>query len=79
MLTTRSGAVLEIVQVGGVAVLKLAVRQAFGLGACIPGLDQVRGDIDPEHVCAQSGLRQSRRAVAAAEIRTFMPRATPSF
>ena len=60
--------VLEIAQVGGVAFLKLAIREALGLGAPVAGLDKVGGDIDPEHIRAQSRFRQRGRSVAAAEI-----------
>ena len=62
------GAVLEIAQVCGVAFLKLAVRKPCSFRAAVAGFDEVRGDIDSEHVCAESGFRQCGRSIAAAEI-----------
>jgi hypothetical protein len=35
----------------------------------VAGLDEVRGDIDSEHVRAESGFRQCGGSIAAAEIK----------
>jgi len=64
----------EPAQVGGIALLKVRVRQAFGLGAPGSGLDQVPRDVDTEDLGAAPRFRQRRRAVAAAEIQHFHAR-----
>jgi hypothetical protein len=73
------GAVLEIAQVCGVAFLKLAVREPCFFRAAVACFDEVRGNINSEHVRAESGFRQCGGSIAAAEIKDPHALATPSF
>jgi hypothetical protein len=47
MLTTRSKVVFQLVQLGRIAFLKLAVREALLLCVLVTSLNQVLRDIDP--------------------------------
>src|SRR4029450_7180 len=57
-----------ILQVGAIAMLEPAVRQAFSLHASVSGIDKSGRDIDAEDVGAQPGLWQSRRPVTATQV-----------
>src|SRR6185436_14362245 len=62
------GLVAQVVEVGRVALLKTAVREARFSGAPVPGLHQIAGDIDTQDISSELRLGHSRRPVAAAEI-----------
>jgi len=42
--------IIEVVQVGGIALPECAVGQALRFGAGVPGGHQIPGDIDAQHV-----------------------------
>ena len=64
----------EFTQIGGIAFLEPAVRQALCLRASVPGFDKIARDIDAEHVGALFGRRQGRRSVAASEVQHLQSR-----
>src|SRR5215472_7735121 len=66
-------AIFQILQVGGIAFLKLAVAEAVLAGAPPGGCDQVTCYVDAQHVGAKLRLRQRGRAVAASEVQNFKP------
>ena len=69
-------AIFEIVQIGGIAFLKLAVGQALGNGALPAGRDEIllcRRPAPRRRAC----LRQSRRPVAASQIQHLEPLCDP--
>ena len=47
--------VFQLTEVGRVALLEPAVRQAMLLSALVPGFNQVAGDVDTEHVRPKFG------------------------
>ena len=72
MLTTRSKRLIgEFAQIGGIAFLEPAVRQARLLRAPVAGFDKIARDIDAEDVGAQLGRRQGGGAVAAPQVEHF--------
>jgi len=65
--------IFEIVEIGGVAFLKLAVRQALLDGALSACRDEIACYIDAQHLGAEPCLRQGRRPVAASQIPHLEP------
>ena len=55
-------------QIGRVAFLKLQVVQTRFGRPLVPGFDEVPGNVDSQDVGPQTGERQRRRAIAAAEV-----------
>ena len=49
--------ILQVFQIGGIAFLKLAIREALFLGTLIPGLDEILRDVDAQHIRSESRLR----------------------
>src|SRR6516162_11893689 len=70
-------AIFEIVEIGGVAFLKLAVGQALGNRALPAGHDEIACYVDAQHFGAEPCLRQSRRPVAASQIQHLEPLCDP--
>lgn len=66
-------AIFEIVEIGGVAFLKLAVRQALLDGALSACRDEIACYIDAQHLGAEPCFRQGRRPVAASQIQHLEP------
>src|ERR1700722_14600667 len=60
--------ILQLMQIGRVALLKLAVREVRLLGPLVAGLNEIGCDIDAEHVRSQPSLWQRCRPVAAPKI-----------
>src|SRR5262245_25817258 len=69
--------VLEPVQVGGIAFLEPALRQAVLPRALVPGLDEVLRYVDAQHVGSEFRLRQDSRPIAAAEVQDLEPFGDP--
>src|SRR4029450_13410022 len=65
--------VLQPVQIGCIAFLKLAVRKALRLCPLVSRRDEVLRDIDPQDIGSDSRRRECRRSVAAAEIQDLEP------
>src|SRR5437762_13342456 len=62
------GLVRQLLQIGRIPFLKLKVVQSMLRSPPVPSLDQVPRDIHAQHICAEFGRGQCRRAIAAAEI-----------
>src|SRR6516225_1759194 len=60
-------------QIGRIAYLKPAVRQAFFLRALLCSLNKVPRDIDTQHIGSESRLWQCRRSIAASQIQDLHP------
>src|SRR6266568_2312035 len=54
------GIILQLVQIGCIAFLKLAIREAMLLRTLVAGRNQIVRDIDAQHVRSKSRLRQCR-------------------
>ena len=63
--------VLQIAQVRCIAFLKRAVGEAMFPGSFVSSLNEVRRNIDAQHVCSEFRCWQRRRAVAATKIQNL--------
>ncbi len=69
--------VVDAFQIARISFLKLQPVETCLRGAFVPGLHQVPGDIDSHHIGAQTGQRNRRRAVSAAEVQRPQRRRYP--
>ena len=75
MLTTRSKAWSgKLAQIGCVAFLEPAIRQALLLRPPVPGFHEVSRDVHAQHLRAESRGGQSRRSVAATQVQDLHAR-----
>ena len=65
--------IFQLVQIGCIAFLKLAVREALLLCSLVTGLDKVARDIDAQHVRSESRRWQCRRSITASKIQNLEP------
>jgi hypothetical protein len=65
--------IFQLLQIGSVAFLKAAVREALRLGAVVPRLDKVPRDIYPQDIGSEPRLWQCGRSIAAPEIQYLLP------
>ena len=65
--------IFQLVQIGRIAFLEPAVREALLPGALVSGLNQVPRDIHAQHVRSESRRRYGRRSIAAAEVQNLEP------
>src|SRR5207302_10142461 len=63
--------IFQLVEIGRIAFLKRAVREALRSCALVPGLNEIAGDIDAQHVRSESRLWQCGRPIAASEIQNL--------
>lgn len=70
--------VLELVQVRGVALLKLTIRKAQLLGASVPRLNEVPRDIDTQYFGSKFRCRNRGCSVATSEVQDLSPFVIPS-
>ena len=63
--------IFQLVQIGRIAFLKLTIRQAFCFCAFVPGVNQVAGNIDAEHVRSKPRLRQCSCTIATSQIQNL--------
>jgi hypothetical protein len=65
--------ILELLQIGRIAFLKPAVREAVLFGPLVSSLHQVPRNINAQHVRPEPRRWQCRRPIPAAEIQNLEP------